>query len=78
MTNRIPLNVARIGGFDADEFFAVVTEPVLVRYNADATLPWKCQIHGRHVRPTCDHERAAASRARKAFPRNTNPKDNDQ
>jgi hypothetical protein len=66
------MNVARIGGFSGDEFFAVVTEPVLVRFNASATLPWRCEIHGRHVRPTCEHERAAQSRARKKFPRPTN------
>lgn len=71
MSNRVPMNVARIGGFDAEEFYAIVTEPILVTFNSSATLPWRCEVHGRHVRPTCEHERAAQSRARKAFPRNT-------
>jgi len=71
MSNRIPMSVPKIGGFSADEYFAVVSTPVLVRYNASAALPWRCEIHGRHVRPTCEHELAAQSRARKAFPRDT-------
>lgn len=80
MTDRVPMSVPKIGGFDSDEWFAIVSQPVRVRYVASATLPWRCEIHGRHVHPTCDHEKAAASRARKHFPRNTNPttKENDR
>lgn len=73
MSNRVQLNVARIGGFDADEFFCVVTEPVLVTFNSGAPLPWRCEVHGRHIRPTCDHEKAAANRVRKEWNDRTRP-----
>jgi hypothetical protein len=65
---RVPTTVARIGGW-ADEFFAVVTVPIKVRFVEWAELPWRCESCGNHKTATCDHELAAEKAARKEWPK---------
>ena len=67
--DRVGTTVARIGGWPT-EYYAVVQQPVLVRYNLDAPMPWRCEIHGRTAQPSCQHTLAAQAHARQHFQRN--------
>lgn len=59
---RIETRVARLDGIDQDEWFAVVTIPVLVTFNSFRDPPWRCEACGRHADP-CPHAIAAATAA---------------
>ncbi len=60
------MSVARLGGWE-DDWFAVVATPVRVHYAEWAPMPWRCELCGRHKKPTCEHEHAAATAAAQQF-----------
>jgi hypothetical protein len=62
MTQRVPTAVARLGGWE-DEWFAIVSTPIRVRFVEWAPLPWRCEIDGKHPVATCEHELAAQAAA---------------